>query len=140
MESLIDMKYRLMLIEHYLEGAQHIPFYNGYPKWRFRCPFCGSLSSKEYKKKARKGSLLWDVRQNSWIFYCAKKGTSECRNSKNLYYFIRTLNPALAEEYRRERYHSVTVGKGRNCKMPKSITGISTASKFKKYGEQNENT
>ena len=128
MESPIDEKYRLLLLEHYLEDAQHIPFYNGYPKWRFRCPFCGSISSKEYKKKERKGSLLWDVRQNSWIFYCSRKESSECMNSKNLFYFLRALNPPLAEAYRRERYHSGTVGKGRNCKSPRSVAGISTAS------------
>ena len=126
-ESPIDERYRLMLIEHYLENAIEAP-YQGFKKWSFVCPFCASLSSKEYKRKHKKGSLLWDSRQNSWIFYCAKKGSVECMNSKSFSNLISVLNPALGEAYRRDRWHSGTTGKGHNCRAPQGIVGISTGS------------
>jgi hypothetical protein len=126
-ESPIDERYRLMLSEHYLDGAVEVP-YRGFKKWSFVCPFCASLSSKDYKRKQKKGSLLWDSRQHSWIFFCAKKGSVECMNSKSFRNLITALNPALGEAYRRERWHSGTTGKGHNCGAPQSIVGISTAS------------
>ncbi len=126
-ESRIDEYYRLMLLEHHLENAKEIPFYNGHRKWQFICPFCGSLSSKEYKKKERKGALLWDCRQNSWVFYCAKKGSIECMNSKSFSNFISALNPALGEAYRRDRRHSGTTGKEHNCGAYRGAVGLSTS-------------
>ncbi len=93
-ESPIDERYRLMLLEHYLDGAREMPFHGGTTKWQFVCPFCASLSSKEYKRKQKKGSLLWDARQNSWVFYCAKKKSVECMNGKNFVNLISALNPA----------------------------------------------
>jgi hypothetical protein len=126
-ESPIDERYRLRLLECYLDGAVDAP-YRGYKKWMFICPFCGSMSSKEYKKKEKKGSMLWDSRQNSWIFFCAKKGNVECMNGKSFSNLISALNPALGEAYRRERWHSGTTGKGHNCKSPQSIVGITTGS------------
>jgi hypothetical protein len=126
-ESLIDERYRLMLSEHYLDGAVEAP-YRGFKKWSFVCPFCASLSSKDYKRKQKKGSLLWDSRQHSWIFFCAKKGSVECMNSKSFSNLITALNPALGEAYRRERWHSGTTGKAHNCGAPQSVVGISTGS------------
>jgi hypothetical protein len=126
-ESPIDERYRLMLLERYLDGAVQLP-YQGYTKWQFICPFCGPLSSKDYKKKQKKGSLLWDPRQHSWIFFCAKKGSLECMNGRSFCNLISALNPSLGEAYRRERWHSATTGKGHNCKAPQSVVGISTGS------------
>lgn len=126
-ESPIDERYRLMLLEHYLDSAVESP-YKGFKKWSFICPFCGALSSKDYKKKQKKGSLLWDARQNSWIFFCAKKGSVECMNSKSFSNLISALNPALGEAYRRDRWHSGTTGKGHNCRAPRGGVGFSTGS------------
>ncbi len=126
-ESPIDERYRLMLLEHYLDDAVVVP-YLGYKKWGFICPFCASLSSKDYKKKQKKGSLLWDSKQHSWIFFCAKKGSVECMNSKSFGNLITALNPALGEAYRRDRWHSGTSGKGHNCGAPQSIVGVATGS------------
>ena len=126
-ESPIDERYRLLLLEHYLEGAVEVP-YRGYTKWRFICPFCGAMSSKEYKRREKKGSLLWDSRQNSWIFFCARHKSTECMNSKNFSNLISALNPALGEAYKRDRWHSGTTGKGHNCRSPKSVAGVSTGS------------
>ncbi len=86
-ESPIDERYRLSLLEYYLDGAVDAP-YRGYKKWMFICPFCGSMSSKEYKKKEKKASMLWDSRQNSWIFFCARKKSVQCMNSMNFGNFI----------------------------------------------------
>jgi hypothetical protein len=80
-ESPIDERYRLMLLEHYLDGAIEAP-YRGFKKWSFVCPFCASLSSREYKKREKKGSLLWDSRQHSWVFFCKKNGSADCMNGK----------------------------------------------------------
>jgi hypothetical protein len=122
-ESPIDERYRLMLLEHYFEGAVEVP-YRGYKKWSFICPFCASLSSKDYKKNQKKGSLLWDERQSSWIFFCAKKGSVDCMNGKSFSNLITALNPALGEAYRRDRWHSGTTGWGHNCKAPESVVGL----------------
>ena len=126
-ESPIDERYRLMLLEHYLEGAVEVP-YRGFKKWGFVCPFCASLSARDYKKKQKKGSLLWDSRQHSWIFFCAKKGSVDCMNSKSFSNLITALNPALGEAYRHERWHSRTTGKGHNRRAPKSVVGVATGS------------
>ncbi len=126
-ESPIDERYRLMLLEHYLDGAVEVP-YRGFKKWGFVCPFCASLSARDYKRKQKKGSLLWDSRQHSWIFFCAKKGSVDCMNSKSFSNLITALNPALGEAYRRERRHSATTGKGHNCRAPRTVVGISTGS------------
>jgi hypothetical protein len=126
-ESIIDERYRLILLEHYLDAAIEVP-YRGYTKWMFICPFCGALSSKEYKRREKKGSLLWDSRQNSWIFSCAKHKSAACMSTKNFVNLISALNPALGEAYRRDRWHSGTTGKGRNCRSPESVVGVSTGS------------
>ena len=131
-ESPIDQRYRLILIEHYFDSAREVP-YRGFSKWSFICPFCGSLSSKEYKRKERKGSLLWDTRQNSWVFFCAKQKSLTCMYSKTFSNLISALNPSLGEAYKRDRWSSSTTGKGHNCKAPESIVGISIViEKFKK--------
>ena len=119
-ESPIDERYRLMLLEHYFDDASDVR-YRGFTKWKFICPFCGFMSSKDYKNKQKKGSLLWDSRQHSWIFFCAKKGSVDCMNSKSFSNLITALNPALGEAYRRERWHSGTTGKGHNCAVPRFI-------------------
>ena len=117
-ESPIDERYRLMLLEHYFDGAIEASLPNGTRKWQFICPFCAPLASKEYKKRQKKGALLWNAVQHSWVFTCAKKGTAECMGGKTFGNLISALNPALGEAYKRERWHSGTVGKGHNCKEP----------------------
>jgi len=126
MESPIDERCRLRLLEYYLNDAKEGLHVNGKKKWVFICPFCGPLGRTEGKKKHLKGSLLWNIRQNSWIFACAKKGNMECMNHKTFGNLISTLNPRLGEAYKRDRWHSGTTGKGHNIGAPRSITGIGT--------------
>jgi hypothetical protein len=114
-ESPIDQRYRLMLLEHYLEGVVEVPLPHGTKKWQFICPFCGPLAKKDYKQRQKKAALLWNAVQHSWVFTCAKKGSAECMGGKTLGNFIAALNPALGEAYRRECWHSGTTGKGHNC-------------------------
>jgi hypothetical protein len=95
-ESPIDERYRLMLLEHYLDGAIEAALPNSSRKWQFICPFCSPLASKDYKKRQKK----------------------DCMAGKTLANLIGALNPVLGEAYRRERWHSGTTGKGHNCGNP----------------------
>jgi hypothetical protein len=125
-ESLIDERYRLKLLEYYLDGAKEVMNSGGATKWVFVCPFCGPLGRTEGMRTHKKGSLLWNVKQNSWIFACAKKGSMACMNHKTFGNLISALNPRLGEAYKRDRWHSGTTGKGHNIGAPRSITGIGT--------------
>ena len=127
MESPIDERYRLLLLEHYLESAQEVMGPGGSSKWQFVCPFCGPLGRTEGKKKHRKAALLWNVTHHSWVFYCAKKGRLECMGGRTLGNLISALNPALGEAYKRDRWHSGTTGKGHNCSAPQRLVGVSTS-------------
>jgi hypothetical protein len=128
MESPIDERYRLLLLEHYLDNAKQAPLCGMAQRWQFVCPFCGYKTSKESKKKHRKAALLWHAQQHSWVFTCARKGSVECLNGKTFPNLISALNPALGEAYRRDRWHSGTVGRGHNCKRPSVGLGLSTSS------------
>jgi len=119
MESLVDERYRLLLLEHYLENAQEVMGPCANTKWQFLCPFCGPLGRTDGKKKHRKAALLWNATQHSWVFYCAKKGHLECMGGKTFSNLISALNPALGEAYKRDWWHSGTTGKGHNCSAPK---------------------
>ena len=127
MESPIDQRYRLLLIEHYLDSASEVLSYGGSKKWKFICPFCGPLGRTEGKKSHKKAALLWNAQQHSWVFSCAKKGSVGCMNNKTFGNLISALNPALGEAYKQDRWHSGTTGKGHNCGAPRSITGIGTS-------------
>ena len=128
MESPIDQRYRLLLLEHYLTGAKEGVLKNGAKKWEFVCPFCGPLGRTEGKRRHLKGSLLWIIERNSWVFSCAKNGSMGCMNNKTFGNLISALNPALGEAYKQDRWHSGTTGKGHNCGAPKSIVGVLTGS------------
>jgi len=82
MESPIDERYRLLLLEHYLDNSQEVKGPGGSSKWQFVCPFCGPLGRTEGKKQHRKAALLWNATQHSWVFYCSKKGRVECMGGK----------------------------------------------------------
>ena len=73
-ESPIDQRYRLLLLKQYLKNLKEVPVACGESKWVFCCPFCSTLGRTEGKRNERKGALLWNDLQNSWVFYCAKKG------------------------------------------------------------------
>jgi hypothetical protein len=128
MESPIDERYRLMLLEHYLDNAVEAPFYGVMRKWIFVCLFCGPQGSTASKKKHRKAALLWHAQQNSWVFSCAKKGSVVRARGMTLGNLVSALNPALGEAYGRDRWHSGTTGKGRNCRVPQSVIEVSTSS------------
>ena len=125
-ESPIDEKYRLVLLEHYLQDPRETCFGPGSKKWQFICPFCGPLGRTEGKRSHRKGALLWNAVQNSLVFTCAKKGSVECMSGKTLGNFISALNPALGEAYRLDRWHSGTTGKGHNCPDPYGFNDLKT--------------
>ena len=124
-ESLIDERYRLLLLSRYLKNIKEVPVARGGSKWLFCCPFCSSLGRTEAKRNERKGVLLWNDLQNSWVFYCAKKGNPQCSGGgKTLERFLSALDEDLAEGYRRDRWNSGTTGKGHNCPDPKSTQQV----------------
>ena len=128
-ESPIDQRYRLFLLNRYLMNIKEVPVATGGSKWVFCCPFCSSLAHTEAKRNERKGALLWNTLQNSWVFYCANKGSVECSGGgMTLEGFLSALDVELAENYRIERWQSGTTGKGHNCRAPVCLVGVTTES------------
>jgi len=128
-ESPIDQRYRLLLIKQYLKNLKEVPVARGGSKWIFCCPFCSTLGRTEAKRNERKGALLWNTLQNSWVFFCARQGSAECSgHGKTLEKFLSALDTDLAEQYRIERWHSGTTGKGHNCRAPVCLVGVTTES------------
>ena len=126
-ESPIDERYRLVLLNRYLKNVKEVPIASGGSKWVFCCPFCSSLARTDAKRNERKGVLLWNDLQNSWVFFCARRGSAECSGGgKTLQRFLDALDADLAEQYRMERWHSGTTGKGHNCSIPKGKVETST--------------
>ena len=124
-ESSIDERYRLLLVNRYLKNIKEVAVATGGSKWIFCCPFCSSLGRTEAKRNERKGGLLWNDLQNSWVFFCAKKGSPDCSGGgKTLEGFLSALEPELAEHYRRDRWNSGTTGKGHNCPSPYGLNGL----------------
>jgi hypothetical protein len=122
MESLIDQRYRLVLLESYLRDPMEKNVPGGLSKWIFRCPFCASTARTEGRQSHRKGSLLWDSRQHSWVFSCARRGSAECSSGKTLGNLIAAVDSALGEAYKKDRWHSGTTGKGHNLSSPGRAT------------------
>jgi hypothetical protein len=122
-ESPIDKRYRLVLLNRYLMNFKEIPVATGGIKWVFCCPFCAALGRTAAKRNECKGVLLWNDLQNSWVFFCARQGSAECSGrGKTLEKFLSALDNDLAEQYRIDRWHSGTTGKGHNCPLPNGST------------------
>jgi hypothetical protein len=124
-ESPIDERYRLLLLNRYLKNTKEVPITCGGRKWVFCCPFCSSLGRTEARRNERKGALLWNALQNSWVFFCVRQGSTECSGGgKTLEKFLSALDEDLAEKYKRDRWHSGTTGKGHNYPVPKGIQKV----------------
>ena len=134
-ESPIDERFRLIAVNRYLKNVKEVPVASGLSKWVFCCPFCSYLQSTESKRNHRKAVLLWNATQHSWVFSCVLKGSAECSGGGMTFEkFLSALDGELAEQYRIERWHSGTTGKGHNCGAPKSIARVSAGS----YGSYRE--
>lgn len=128
-ESSTDERHRLLLLSRYLQNVKEVPVASGGSKWIFSCPFCSSLGRTEAKRNERKGALLWNDLQNSWVFYCVRQSSPECSGGgTTLEGFLSALNPALGEAYKQDRWHSATTGKGHNCPSPLCLVEVSTRS------------
>ena len=129
-ESPIDQRYRLLLLNRYLMNIKEVPVATGGSKWVFCCPFCSPLGRTEAKRNERKGALLWNALQNSWVFFCVRQGSAECSGGgKTLEKFLSALDGYLAERYRSDRGYSGTTGKGHNCPVPKAIQQVHKCSR-----------
>jgi hypothetical protein len=129
-ESPIDQRYRLLLLNQYLKKVKEVPVAGGVSKWVFCCPFCSFLGRTETKRNERKGALLWNALQNSWVFFCVRQGSAECSGGgKTLEKFLSALDEDLAMHYRMDRGHSGTTGKGHNCPVPKAIQQVHKCSR-----------
>ena len=127
-ESPIDERFRLIAVNRYLKNVKEVPVASGLSKWVFCCPFCSYLQSTESKRNHRKAVLLWNATQHSWVFSCVLKGTAECSGGGRTFEkFLSALDAELAEQYRIERWHSGTIGKGHNCPHPISLVGLADA-------------
>ena len=121
----MDERYRLLLLNQYLQNIKEAPVTRGGSKWVFCCPFCSHLGRTEAKRNEPKGALLWNDLQNSWVFFCAKKGSPDCSGGgKTLEEFLSALDDDLAEQYRRDRWQTGTTGKGHICPDPKSTQQV----------------
>jgi hypothetical protein len=107
MESVIDERYRLLLIEHQVEGAEYKAKDN---KWIFCCPLCSPYAKSKAKAKHKKGTLLWNAERSRWVFCCHR-----CGISTTFYRFLMLVNPQLGRQYQRDRWHAGTTGKGSDC-------------------------
>ncbi len=107
MESVIDQRYRLDLIGHYLEGYEEKQ-----GKAVFFCPLC-QLQRPQGKYVQKKGGMFWIPQWNAWRFNCVK-----CLPMTGMYQYLMKVNPALGNKYQNERYQSGTTGKGHDCPAP----------------------
>ena len=107
MESLIDQRYRLELIQYCLEGYE---MKQG--KEIFFCPLC-QFDRPKTKYVQKKGGMFWKPQWNAWRFNCAK-----CLPLTSMYRFLEKVNPELAKRYQRERWISGTTGWGHDCPSP----------------------
>jgi hypothetical protein len=67
MESMIDQRYRLELINRHLEGFEETPSKKSSAV--FYCPLCqGQRKIAKYHQK--KGAYFWNAQSHSWRFNC----------------------------------------------------------------------
>ena len=111
MESPIDQRYRLKLINYYLEGYEE-----KHGKAVFFCPLCQSSRPKG-KYAQKKGAMFWISKWNTWRFNCMK-----CLSMTSMYRYLQNINPDMAKQYQQERWIAGTTGKGHDCPNP-SIHG-----------------
>jgi hypothetical protein len=108
MESLIDQRYRLDLIKYHLDG-----FEEKQGKSVFYCPLC-QIFRHQGKYVQKKGGMFWCAQWNAWRFNCVK-----ClQQATTMYLYLMRVNPIMARQYQRERFHTGCTGKGTDCPNP----------------------
>jgi len=101
---MIDERYRFDLIRYHLEDFE---VKNG--KSIFYCPLCQQYRPPG-KYCQKKGGMFWNPTFNAWRFNCMK-----CLPATTMYRYLMLVNPVMGRAYQRERWHSGTTGKGRDC-------------------------
>jgi hypothetical protein len=111
MENMIDERYRLNLIQYHLEEVEDKGV-----KMIFYCPFC-QFSRPGGKYVQKKGAIFWCDQWNAWRFNCVK-----ClRQATTMYRYLLLVNPAMARQYQRDRFHAGRTGKGFDCPNPRGL-------------------
>jgi len=104
---MIDQRYRLELIRYHLDGFEEKKC-----KAVFFCPLC-QFSRPQGRYVQKKGGMFWNPSHNAWRFNCMK-----CLPATTMYRYLMLVNPVMGRAYQRERWHSGTTGKGRDCPNP----------------------
>jgi hypothetical protein len=108
MESPIDQRYRLQVLQYYQDGLE----FKG-NKFIYYCPFC-QVNRKHGKYYQKKGGMFWVEQWKAWRFNCMK-----CDHSySTMYQFLQAINPSAARNYQWERYLAQRTGKGTDCPNP----------------------
>ncbi len=111
MENMIDERYRLDLIQYHLGEIEG----KGIVK-KFFCPLC-QIDRPKNKYTQKKGAMFWCEQWNTWRYNCAK-----CmRNATTMYRYLLLVNPVMARQYQRDRYHAGRTGKGFDCPNPRGL-------------------
>jgi hypothetical protein len=109
MENMIDERYRLDLIKYHLGEIED----KGVMK-KFFCPLC-QFNRNKNKYNQKKGGMHWCEQWNTWRYNCTK-----CMSrSTTMYRYLLLVNPVLARQYQRDRFHAGRTGKGFDCPNPR---------------------
>ena len=111
MESVIDERYRLDLVGCQLEGVEQRQ-----GKTIFFCPLC-QFNRPKHKYIQKKGAMFWCEQWNAWRFNCVK-----ClKQATTMYRYLLLVNPVMARQYQRDRFHAGRTGKGFDCPNPSGL-------------------
>ena len=111
MENMIDQRYRLDLIQYHLEETE-----DKQGKKVFYCPLC-QFNRPKGRYIQKKGGMFWCAQWNTWRFNCVK-----CLwQATTMYCYLLLVNPVMARQYQRDRFHAGRTGKGFDCPNPSGL-------------------
>jgi len=108
MVNMIDERYRLDLIQYHLEEVE-----DKQGKMIFFCPLC-QFNRPKNKYNQKKGAMFWCEQWNTWRFNCKKCPLEPT----TMYRYLLLVNPVMARQYQRDRFHAGRTGKGFDCPNP----------------------
>ena len=79
-------------------------YLNGAKAYKFACPFCWGITSKDRNKRKKVAAFL--PRQeckHEYTFYCHRHAASECQRARTFENFLWMYKPYLAEKMKFEK-------------------------------------